>query len=502
MKQIYIPIFWKFSISIIIIVTIFGSINLIFIRSNVTLSLKKESEKRAKYIAKNLASQSVDPLLYGDYITLQKLVSEIRDKDSSVAYAFILAKKGNIVLHNFSGSIPSKLISSNSLIKNQKENIVILSPVNSDKGLIRDIAVPIIDGEVGTVRVGIYEKHIRSESQNILNMLLLMVGVFLIIGIVSAFVISLIITKPIKTISNFAQKLDFESLKYKTIPDIRPKKKLWGVFPKLFQTQDELYFLAKRFNNMVNRLIIAYKELEMTYTKFIETEKLASIGMLAAGVAHEINNPIAGLQSCIRRIKINPDNYIQNEKYIEMMAEATDKIENVVRNLLDYTRSEDTYEEKIHIHEIIEKAILLLAYRFEKYQIVIRNQINMNLPLINGSRNKLEQVFVNLLMNAIDSIVKKYESDKDVEKIIYITNRISQGFLFIIIEDTGIGIDRKHLEKIFDPFFTTKEISKGTGLGLYVCRKIINSHKGKLDVESKPNESTKFIIKLPVKLNE
>jgi hypothetical protein len=126
--------------------------------------LTVESDKRARYIAKNLASHAVVPLLYADYITLQELVSEVTLNDSGVAYAFIIANKENLVLHNFPNGIPTKLISSNSVDKDQAENVVMLKDSESDQGDIRDIAVPILDSEVGIVRVGIYEKHIKSAA--------------------------------------------------------------------------------------------------------------------------------------------------------------------------------------------------------------------------------------------------------------------------------------------------------------------------------------------------
>ena len=329
MRQLTIPLFWKFTISIIAIVCIFGSTNVILIWNNVYKALENESEKRGLYIGHSLAEESIDLLLYEDYITLQHLVENVTEIDSSVKYVFILNEQKKVLVHTFLSGFPYELIKANTIEDEQDENISLIVPKGSSNKILRDIAVPILDGKLGTIRVGILEEGIRSDVNNTIRTLLIMVVVFLAIGIAGAFVFSHIITIPIDEISKVVDKLDFDSFKFRLQPRIKEREKLFGRWKIFYHTKDELDLLMKKINGMISRLEDAYSDLEKAQSTLIQSEKLASVGTLSAGLAHEINNPIAGLQNCLRRISKNPSNMYQNQKYLIRIVQKKDQLEEL-----------------------------------------------------------------------------------------------------------------------------------------------------------------------------
>ncbi len=498
MKTPYLPLFWKFTIAILITVTIFGSINIFLILSDVTHSLQEESQKRVTVVARNLADMVTDFLLYEDYVGMQNLVDRLRSSDSTVAYAFILDRRNNVIIHNFKDKVPEKVLEANSITPDNRESVRILWVKTAHGQVIRDIALPLLGGEIGSVRVGIYEDVIMSELRTTLNSFSYMVFAFLLVGILGAFIFAHIITKPIKKISQISDSLDLDTLTISLPKQSKKKNVIIKWFSDKFKVRDELDFLEEKFYNMIKRLEKAYIELESTYTKFGQSEKLASIGTLAAGIAHEINNPIAGIQNCIRRISAKPENIAQNKKYLRMMEDATNKIEIVVQGLLDYSRPQEMRFEKITINKVIENSLLLISYKIDKHGIKVNYTCADTARYISGSRNHLEQVFVNLLLNSVDAINTKVEKNPKAEKRISITTTIKNDSIIVNISDTGIGIDEDYIENIFDPFYTTKSIGKGTGLGLSVVYSIIKSHKGSIEVKSNYGHSTTFIITLPL----
>jgi two-component system NtrC family sensor kinase len=231
----------------------------------------------------------------------------------------------------------------------------------------------------------------------------------------------------------------------------------------------------------------------------IQSEKLATVGTLTAGLAHEINNPVAGLQNCIRRIQNDPKNVEQNKKYLAMMENAVDKIEKVVGNLLNFTRNQNGDFISISISEIIENSLLLVSHRLEKLRISVTNNIAADLPMIRGNKNQLEQVMLNLFINSIDSIEEKISKHPDSERRLILSANRESDFVKIKIEDTGSGIPKNIMDKIFDPFFTTKSPGKGTGLGLSVVYNIIDAHQGQIYFESEEGKGTIVNLKLKVK---
>lgn len=259
---------------------------------------------------------------------------------------------------------------------------------------------------------------------------------------------------------------------------------------KLFNALDE------QKTNLEKTLL----ELKQTQTQLIQSEKMASLGQLVAGVAHEINTPIGSINSnndifskCIEKIKNNPQN-VENyseifQDTIKINSEAVKRVNSIVMALKNFARLDEADYKESDINEGIKSTLMLINHEL-KGRIKVTSEFE-NLPLVSCYPNQLNQVFMNILVNACQSIEKTGE--------IKIRTENHNDKIKIIISDTGKGISKEHLERIFDPGFTTKGVGVGTGLGLSICYQIIQKHRGSIKAESIQDRGSTFTIELPVK---
>jgi len=250
---------------------------------------------------------------------------------------------------------------------------------------------------------------------------------------------------------------------------------------------DEFTHLAIALNNMMY-------EIEKRQHLLVESHKLRAIGNLTAGVAHELNNP---LNNIILTAEMMKESYkeLSEEESMDMINDLVvqgERAQTVVNNLLDFARESETKTEYLHIEKLIDETIQLAKNQIKLSKIKLETIIDKNLPPLFGDRNLLIQVFLNLFINALDSMA-------DGGKLsIKVSKEERTGFISIRIRDTGCGIPNHILGSIFNPFFTTKPTSKGTGLGLSVSKGIIEKHGGDIDVKSKEGVGTTFTVHLPI----
>lgn len=490
MKSINLPLFWKFAFTIIIVVIVFGMINLFILWKSVYQSFEKEIDKRCVVLSSIVSEKALAPIVYDDVVSLYNVLDEMEHSDESIAYLFIMDKDGNVVAKTIDSEIPPMLLSANT-IQSGSYSIKVLNIKNYRYQNIRDIAYPILKGDVGVVRLGIVEDTIRDEIKQATWSLLQMILLFLAIGLLGAFGFSYLITSPIKTISQQAQKVNLDSIS-SDIDAIRQPR-----FKKLFTLYfpDELDLLASKFSEMLLRLKDNYAELQKTRDSFVQTEKMAAIGTLAAGIGHEINNPISGIKNCALRIAKKPENLEQTKKYIILIQDATDKIEDVTRHLLDFSRKQETIFALVNPTVILENSISLIAFKAQKAEVLIQKNFQKGLAIM-GSANHLEQVVLNLLLNSLDAIAEQKNNDPELTGVINVNLRKRHEKILMEVQDNGSGIPEALSNKLYDPFFTSKEAGKGTGLGLYVSFNIIKEHQGKIYFESEAGKGTKFIIEL------
>ncbi len=265
-------------------------------------------------------------------------------------------------------------------------------------------------------------------------------------------------------------------------------------------------FPVKDENGKVKNVIEICKDITeemILQTEVMRAGQLAELGVLSASVAHEVNNPVFGIISCAEvLLQESEGDKGDNHKIINIIIKESRRIANVTRSLLSFARdTANDVESSCNIEELISDTLVLNKALLRKEGVYLEKHFFPNLPDIKGHPQRLQQVFMNLINNARYSLNKKYPGTHE-NKIISIkcTEEMvdDSPHVRIIFHDRGMGIPEDKIGKIMDPFFTTKPRGEGTGLGLNICKKIINESGGKIEVESVEGEHTRFIITLPV----
>jgi PAS domain S-box-containing protein len=220
-----------------------------------------------------------------------------------------------------------------------------------------------------------------------------------------------------------------------------------------------------------------------------QTEKLTSLGLLAAGVAHEVNTPLAVISNYIQMLAKQMPEEDPRHAIIEKIVKQTFRASEIVNNLLNFSRTGPGEVANVDVNRVVEETLSLVAHPMKTSQIQVVKNLGDSLPSVRGSANKLQQVFLNLFLNARDAMPSG--------GMLEVKTLAHNGCVEIEIVDTGAGIPREHIHKIFDPFFTTKATGRGTGLGLSVSYGIIKEHAGKIDVRSTPGKGTSFHVEFP-----
>lgn len=252
----------------------------------------------------------------------------------------------------------------------------------------------------------------------------------------------------------------------------------------------EMGVLCRAIDQMADAVCEREEKLKQATRQHIgRTEKLASIGRLAAGVAHEINNPLTGVLTfaCLMREKPNMDG--QDREDLDLIIRETSRAAEIVKGLLDFARERPFNREPLDVNEVVRRTIKLIRNQKLFDQIVIDEQLAADLPTVDGDMNQLQQVFLNLALNACEAMPSG--------GAIAIRSRAENGRVTVALTDTGCGIKQEHIDQIFEPFFTTKPVGKGTGLGLSVSYGIVRKHGGTLDLESAEGRGATFTVSLP-----
>jgi two-component system NtrC family sensor kinase len=276
-------------------------------------------------------------------------------------------------------------------------------------------------------------------------------------------------------------------------------------------THDEIGELARAFNAMTEDLKTAKDELiewghtlekkveekteaiQRAHSQLIQSEKLASLGRMAAGVAHEINSPLTGIVTFGHLLQKKFEPGTQEREDIDLIIDQANRCSNIIKGLLGFARASSAEKKSSNINDIINGSLNIVKNKADFFNIKIVTDFHEPIPLVKADPSQLQQVFLNMIINAADAIEEK--------GTITLTTRVvkEEGNDMVEIEcrDTGPGIKDEDLEKLFEPFFTTKPVGKGTGLGLAVSHGIVQEHGGRVLVRTKPGEGTSFIIMLP-----
>ena len=369
---------------------------------------------------------------------------------------------------------------------------------------------PVMNGEI---LLGFSTTEITKSKEQIRATSLFVSALVLIIGIIIGFWLARNISLPVLALRDAALKVGagdrLQRVRKTTNDEIGELGEAFNkMVADLFKAEEELKKVNSNLAATNSELKKALDELHSAQSQLVQSEKMASLGQLTAGVAHEINNPINFVSANVNPLKRNLNDLIEALKksdypinddlnftieetrnLLKGIEEGSKRTAEIVKGLRNFSRLDEEEMKKANINEGIESTLILVQNKLDQQNIKVIKSLG-KIPEIDCYPGQLNQVFMNLLTNAIDAVGKSGS--------IFITTSSENNGVKISIRDTGAGMSDDVKRKLFDPFFTTKEVGKGTGLGLSISYGIIEKHNGKIEVKSEVGKGTEFIISLPV----
>jgi C4-dicarboxylate-specific signal transduction histidine kinase len=250
-------------------------------------------------------------------------------------------------------------------------------------------------------------------------------------------------------------------------------------------------------NQMLESTIEQLKETE---TQLVQTEKLASLGRMSAGIIHEINNPLnfatTGLFTLRNKGKhLAPGQQEEYQEVLKDVEEGIERVKSIVSNLRMFTHPDTESRDQVEVPEVVAEALRFLSNEW-KDKVRIEQKLAEH-QTVWANKNMLMHVLMNLLQNSIDAL--KTKSFENEQPTIWIEGRLEPGRSILVVRDNGAGIDAEHVDKIFDPFYTTKDVGEGMGLGLAICHRIVRECEGRISVRTEPGKFSEFTLEFPAK---
>jgi len=420
------------------------------------------------------------------------------------------------------GELSAEIQKSGTFLSTYYNKMVLYSPLWHQGKIIGGIQMEVPIGDLMT--------NLLELKRIILITIVLDAIVLIIFG---SLLLSRVLVKPIKDLVRLTQKISEGDFSQKIEETSRNEiGQLIGSFNRMI---DRLKENHESMENYLESLELANKKLKQAQEELIRTEKLASIGRFAAGVAHEVGNPLGAILGYTSILQKEGMDHEESKDYLKRIEKEIDRINRIVRELLDFARPSKFEIKDVEIHLVIENTLSLLSYQKNFKNIESRLDLQSDLPKIKGDESQLSQVFMNIILNAVDAmqnggiltiqtrthIVEALDEDRfqrvyprrrrgdpmesdysrkrKADPLTALFKKFSEGdqLVEIRISDTGIGIRKEDLENIFDPFFTTKAPDKGTGLGLSISLRIVESLGGEIKVTSEIGKGTTFEIYFP-----
>ncbi|GER94740.1 histidine kinase [hot springs metagenome] len=442
--------------------------------------LYAEVQRQGRLLGETLAIPIINDLIYErlglveEGGLLDNYIMEIFNRrDVDLIYIAILDEEGRVISHNNIAEY-GKMYSDAATVKALQSDEAVIYSFSSEGHNALDFGIPLSIGKKrwGTLKFAISLQKVEKEITATIKKIVILTLFLIIAGFGIILFLSNHFISPITHLASTMEKTRGDYLDVKV--DVKG--------------HDELAVLGERFNDMIARIKQANEELKKTHEKLVQSEKLASVGILASGVAHEINNPLGGIFNCLQMLKLNINNPESREKYISLIKEGLDRIENTVSKLLWMSRKGDHKPININVKDSINGVYTFVGHKLKKSNIQFINGVEDDISIVFDPHD-FHQVILNLFINAIHAMkdrgtltVKGYRNNSKIH---------------IEVIDTGEGIPRENLGKIFDPFFTTKPPGEGTGLGLWLSYDIVRNYNGNISVESEVGKGSKFTLTFP-----
>lgn len=433
-----------------------------------------------------------------------------------------------------SGDFNTDLEKSGNLLSMQYTKLIIYSPLW--------IRGRIAGGIEMVIPIGDVMDHLLRSQRMILMTIVLDAIVLIVFG---SFLLSRVLVKPIQDLvrlSHEISKADFSRRIDVTSNELLPdsgggsKNEIGQLIASFNRMIDRLKDNQNNLEDHLKSLELKNRQLKQAREELIRSEKLASIGRFAAGVAHEVGNPLGAILGYASILETDGVDREEARDYLKRIEKEIERISRIVRELLNFARPSKFEIRDVDINRVIENMLSLLSYQKNFKNIETQLELQLDLPMIKGDESQLSQVFINIVLNAIDAMpgggrLRIETQEHQIEKLLteplaglipprrrgdpeesdyshlrkgtslpFMLTKFSKGDRVVRarISDTGIGIEKDHLERIFDPFFTTKDPDKGTGLGLSISLRIIESMGGEMRVESEAGKGAAFELYFPV----
>jgi len=442
--------------------------------------LYQEVESQGKLLGETLAIPIINDLIYErlglieEGGLLDNYVMEIfSKKDLDLLYIAILDENGKVISHNDIREY-GKLYNDTLTLRALSSSEPVIQSFIFNKEPAIDFAFPLSIGKKrwGTLKFGVSLKRMKEEVLSTVLRIVLLTIVFLFIGFAMIVVLSQRFIRPITELASTMEAIRGDHL------DVRVPVK--GDY--------EIAVLTERFNSLLERIRESQEELRKTHERLRQSERLASIGILATGIAHEINNPLGGLFNCLEILRSRGDSPELRQRYLELIKEGLERIETTVNRLLYMARKKEHRLEEINLRDAVENVFGLIEFRANKLGIRFNNDVPAHLSLLIDSQD-IQQIILNLFINAVQAMPEGGELTVKAFK--------DNSLMRLEVIDTGTGIKEEHIPRVFDPFFTTKPPGEGTGLGLWLTYEIVKSYNGDIKVKSQVGHGSRFIITFP-----
>jgi len=474
----------RFMLYVIVLLCVLAALILFIIEKREIKAIFEEQENMGILTAKYIANLNSQPLIQWDEEGVEESIEE--EIDEKLIYIAIYDKfrmpfaasrfiRDYEEIYSFSQL--GRDVNENSVFSQRKR---IVDKDTEQILRILEIEIPIFvkgsQDRWGSIKIGLSLEETRKEIQQTRLILILIGGGGLLIGVLGAIFLAKRITGPLTKLveatvriskGHFSQRITITG-------------------------QDEIGNLARSFNKMSRQLLLTRKKMEAANKKLIQAEKLASIGRISAGIAHEIRNPLTSVKLNIQKLT-QSDNLDEMEReHLSLSQEGIKHMEKSIKDLLDFTRASELNPALFSVSQILDESIKTLADSLELKKVALERDYQDGLPQVSVDGDKLRQVFLNVLRNAYEAV----EEGGKINISLSLLKERSRKMIKVDISDDGCGIPERERELIFELFYTTKPA--GIGLGLAIARKIIEQHRGFIRVKENETKGTSFEILIPV----
>lgn len=487
------PLSWGFGIAhqiaflVLLSLIVFGTITGVIIRTKYVASLREDLKARGESIAQSIARSIQRGAVRQDPSSLALLLQELA-QIQGVSYIAILGRNGEVTAIGPQGAALEALG---------------LAQAGSPETPVMDLAVQLSSDEMmGSVHVGVDLGVVEKELENVPAVVWRIVLVSILCAMSVAVIVYFNTIRPIHVLTESVRQIG-QGRFPRAIP-IASRGELGMLARSLEQMSADLTRYHEQLESKTRELELSKEELERqneairkAQSHMIRSEKFASMGQLAASVAHEISNPLAGILTYLKLIRrrlesgrLGEEQHSTIRQYLVTMEKETERCGHIVKNLLDFAKSSEPDLREIDIHRVLDDTLFLLNFKLLMSDVLLEKHYK-DVPLVAGDFGQLKQVFLNVIINAIEAM-------KGEERVLSIHTQFHKESETVLVEiqDTGEGISERNIYRVFDPFFTTKR--GGTGMGLSVVYGILEKHNADISIDSQPGKGTKVTIQLNV----